>query len=70
MDIDADVYGGVTNKEIFDFVRENCDFDQLIWEYGSREEPAWVHFSFNEGNNRKQVLRVERVNGKSVYSSI
>ena len=50
------------NAEIFKLIRENLTFDQLIWEGGNDEFPAWVHVSFRKGNNRKQVLRM--INGK------
>ena len=59
IDIDADIYGGCTNKEIFEFVRDNLDFDQLIWEYGTEDNPAWIHISYKESGNRKQVLRIK-----------
>jgi len=57
LDLDADVYGGVTNKDIFYFIRDNLEFDQLIWEYGTKLNPNWVHVSFREGNNRGNVFR-------------
>ena len=57
LDLDADIYGGVTNQEIYEFIRDNLEFDQLIHEYGSESNPAWVHVSYREGNNRKQILR-------------
>ena len=64
LDLDADVYGGVTNAEIFYFIRDNLDFDQLIWEYGTKDTPNWVHVSFRKGNNRGSVFRCY---GKSQY---
>lgn len=58
MDLDADVYGMVTNREIFDYIKDCLEFDQLIWEHGDKNEPAWVHVSLKRlGNNRKQVLK-------------
>lgn len=57
LDLDADIYGGVTNQEIYEFIRDNLEFDQLIHEYGSESNPAWIHVSYREGNNRKQILR-------------
>ena len=66
--MDLDALNGITNKQIFDFIRENLEFDQLLWEYGDDENPDWVHVSlclFDE--NRKQVLRVVRENGKAKY---
>ena len=57
LDLDADVYKGVTNKDIFLYIRDNLDFDQLIWEYGTVNNPSWVHVSFVEGNNRCKIMR-------------
>ncbi len=68
IDIDADRYGGITNSEIFNFIKDNLDFDQLIWEYGNDKQPDWVHVSYKEEGNRGQVLKVNRVNGKPKYS--
>jgi len=47
-----------TNREIFEWILDNIEFDQLIWEYGTNDEPAWVHVSMrNDGTeNRNQVL--------------
>lgn len=67
LDIDGDIFGGITNKEIFVYIKENCIFDQLIWEFGSENCPDWVHVSFNEGKNRKQVLRGLKSGGKTIY---
>ena len=72
--IDIDMGGtpnGVTNKMIFDYIRENLIFDQLIFEFGSADNPDWVHVSYeSSGKQRKQVLKATRVNGKTVYSNI
>lgn len=70
MDQDADVLGGVTNREIFDFIRNNLEFDQLIWEFGTDEQPAWVHVSYKAIGNRFQVLRSKMVSGKTVYTAL
>lgn len=50
------------NAAIFRIIREQLPFDQLIWEGGSDNQPAWVHVSYKEGANRHQVLRM--INGK------
>ena len=57
IDIDADIFGIITNKNIFDYIRKNLNFNQLIWEYGDDNEPAWVHVSLVKGYNKKEVLR-------------
>ena len=67
LDLDADVYGRVTNAEIFYYIKENLDFDQMIWEGGTEQNPNWVHVSFNAGKNRGSLLRMYKVNGKSAY---
>ena len=59
MDLDAAYYGHSTNKEMFEFIRNNLEFDKLIWEYGTDEEPEWVHVSYVEGLNRGIVLRAK-----------
>lgn len=57
LDIDGDIYGEVKNADIFNFVIEHLEFTQLIWEYGTDKEPAWVHVSYDPDNLKKQVLR-------------
>jgi zinc D-Ala-D-Ala carboxypeptidase len=69
IDLDADVFKMVTNKEIFDYIYKNLEYDQLIWEYGTNKEPAWVHVSLKKCNNRKQALvayKESNWNGKTV----
>lgn len=57
IDIDCDAFGNGTNKEIFDFIRLNLTFDQVINEYPDKlGNPAWVHVSKTMGKNRGQVL--------------
>lgn len=47
----------MNNTEMGDWIRENCDFDQLIYEYPIAGYPKWIHFSYrNDGKNRKNVL--------------
>lgn len=67
LDLDADTYGGVTNKEIFEFIKKNLEFNQLIWEFGDDENPEWVHVSYHKGNNKKRVLRAIRDGKTTVY---
>jgi len=69
LDIDADMYGKVTNKQLFDFIRTSLNFDQLIYEHGNDNDPAWVHFSYKRSGNRKQILRAyyDKTKGKTVY---
>lgn len=64
IDIDCDYYNEklangeiLTNAMLFYWLKENVEYDQLIWEFGDTENPAWVHISFRHGNNRKQVMQ-------------
>ena len=66
-DIDMDDVGtGVTNKEIFNYIKDNLEFDQLINEFNY----AWVHVGYRQGANRKQVLKAVKEKGKTVYQVI
>ena len=56
--IDIQSTNGYTNADIFNYIKNNLDFDQLIWEYGTRKEPKWVHISYKKSGNRKQILYV------------
>lgn len=68
--IDIDVDGtSITNKQVFDYIKQNLDFDQLIWEFGNDLNPDWVHVSFNKGANKKQVLRAKRNGIKTYYNN-
>jgi zinc D-Ala-D-Ala carboxypeptidase len=52
----------------FNFIKDNLNFDQLIWEFGNDDNPQWVHVSFSS-RNRKQVLKASKKNGKTIYSN-
>jgi len=70
LDLDADVYGKITNSDIFKYIKDCLDFDQLIWELGSDLEPAWIHVSYvSDRDNRNRVLKATRKGGKVVYSA-
>ena len=70
IDID-DIYGYKTNKEMFNYIKENLDFDQLIYEFGTDDNPSWVHFSYvSEDKNRNRILRAVRDDGKTKYIDI
>jgi zinc D-Ala-D-Ala carboxypeptidase len=71
IDIDMDgSKGGVTNKMVFDFIKDRLDFDQLIWEFGTDANPDWVHVSYTKTGNRKQKLKAVRNNGKTSYINL
>ena len=67
MDID-DTFGHMSNADMFNFIKDNLDFDQMIWEYGDEDNPDWVHVSYKKRENRNQILKCKKVKGKTVYS--
>lgn len=70
IDLD-DTFGHKTNAEMFDYIKKNLNYDQLIWEFGDSENPDWVHVSYvSEDGNRKRCLKAERINGKTTYTLI
>jgi len=65
LDLDADYFGKITNAEIFYYIKDHLNYDQLIWEFGNDEEPAWVHVSFvSEEENRNQTLKAFKGHNK------
>jgi len=70
MDID-DTFGRMTNAEMFHFIRDNLDYDQMIWEFGDDDNPDWVHVSYvSPEQNRQRCLLAYKDNGKTKYSVI
>jgi len=69
--IDIDMDGsskGVTNKMVFDYIKANIKFDQMIWEFGSDTNPDWVHVSYDsDGKQRGQILKAIKSNGATKY---
>ena len=64
MDID-DTHGHKTNAEMYQFIKDNLDFDQLIWEFGDENNPDWVHVSYvSEDSNRNRCLKAYKDKNK------
>jgi len=68
-DLDLDgTMNGVTNAQLFNYIKQHINFDQLIWEFGTDSNPDWVHVSYDvAGKNRKNVFKGFRANGKVHY---
>ena len=70
IDLD-DTFGRATNAEMFEFIREHLNFDQMIWEFGDDDNPDWVHVSYvNEKDNRQRCLLAYKDNSKTKYTVI
>jgi hypothetical protein len=69
--IDIDMDGtphAVTNKMVFNYIKDYLEFDQLIYEFGTDQNPDWVHVSYeSSGKQRKQVLKAYKEAGKTKY---
>ena len=67
IDID-DTFGYKTNAEMYHYIKDNLDFDQMIWEFGNDENPNWVHISWvSHRTNRKKLTIAKKVNGRTKY---
>ena len=69
IDID-DTFGRASNAEMFEFIKEHLDFDQMIWEFGDEKNPSWVHVSYVGEENRNRCLKAYKENGKTKYMVI
>jgi len=70
MDID-DTFGYKTNAEMFNYIKQNLNFDQIIWEFGTDKNPDWIHVSFvSADENRGKSLKATKINGKTAYQLI
>jgi hypothetical protein len=71
IDID-DSYGHKTNAEMYEWIKKNLDFDQMIWEFGTDENPNWVHVSYvSPDSNRNRCLKAYKDdNNKTKYMVI
>lgn len=70
IDLD-DTFGHKTNAEMYNYIKENLSFDQLIWEFGDENNPDWVHVSYvSKEENRGICMKAEKINGKTNYRII
>lgn len=70
MDLD-DTYGYMSNADMYKYIKDNLDYDQMIWEFGTEENPDWVHVSYVDADsNRKRCLKAYKEDGKTKYKVI
>ena len=69
LDLDQDGRNkGVSNADVFFFIKENLPFSELIWEFGNEDNPNWVHVAIAKGReNEKKIKIAEKINGKTQY---
>jgi hypothetical protein len=70
IDIDGDL-SNISNNDIFNWIKNNLEFDQLIIEDVDEKGNAdWVHVSYSKTKNRKEVYKMQIINGKKKYTKI
>ena len=70
IDID-DTLKRSSNAAMYRFIKNNLDFDQMIWEFGDDDNPDWIHVSYvSKEDNRNRCLKAYREDGKTKYSVI
>ena len=70
IDLD-DTFGHKTNAQMYNYIKENLNFDQMIWEFGDDHNPDWVHVSYvSPDENRNRCLKAYKDNGKTKYMVI
>tara|TARA_Y100000004_G_scaffold73384_1_gene82463 strand:+ start:4229 stop:4684 length:456 start_codon:yes stop_codon:yes gene_type:complete len=70
IDID-DTFGVMTNAAMYRWIKDNLDFDQMIWEFGDDTNPAWVHVSYvSKEDNRNRCLLAYKEGRKTKYKVI
>jgi hypothetical protein len=65
--IDIDGKGKVKNSALFNFIKANVTFSQLIAEFPVNGEPSWVHVSYSASGNKGEILIAIKENGKTKY---
>jgi|TARA_B100001094_G_scaffold140790_1_gene136468 hypothetical protein len=69
IDID-DTFGHKTNAEMYHYIKDNLDFDQMIWEFGTDKNPNWLHISWvSHRPNRKKLTIAYKENGRTKYKN-
>ena len=69
IDID-DTFGYKTNAEMYHYIKDNLDFDQMIWEFGDDKNPNWVHISWvSHRPNRNKLTIAYKENGRTKYKN-
>jgi len=78
LDLDFSDIGIGSNAELFEYIKDNLQFSQLIWEHGdnpmktnkAEPQPAWIHVSFfqDQTKNKREVLVASRdAAGRTIY---
>ena len=71
MALDLDMDGkaqNVSNADIFNFIKDNLEYTELIWEFGTTDKPDWVHVAIAKGREQEKNAKIAyRENSKTKY---
>ena len=69
LDLDMDNKASkISNTDIFNFIKDNLEYTELIWEFGDEDKPDWVHVAIAKGReNEKNAKVAYREDGKAKY---
>jgi hypothetical protein len=59
MAIDLDAGSNSENLKLFNWLKDNVEYKQLIHEYGDKSGPEWVHISYDPKDLRTQILYIK-----------
>jgi len=59
MAIDLDAGSNSENLKLFHWLKDNVEYKQLIYEYGGKSGPEWVHISYDPKDLRTQILFIK-----------
>jgi zinc D-Ala-D-Ala carboxypeptidase len=70
LDLDQDGRNrGVSNADVFYYIKNNLPFSELIWEFGTEDNPNWVHVAIAKGREDEKNAKIAyRVDGKTKYA--
>ena len=70
LDLDQDGKNkGVSNADVFYYIKNNLPFTELIWEFGNETNPNWVHVAIAPGReNEKNIKIAQKVNNRTTYN--
>ena len=68
LDLDMDCKSTITNTDIFNFIKDNLPYTELIWEFGTEDKPDWVHVAIAKGREQEKNAKIAyREDGKTKY---
>jgi hypothetical protein len=58
------------HRKLYDWLKANAMFSQLIYEFGNDTQPQWVHVSYNPKDLKREILRARNVGKRVTYSRL